>query len=63
METTPAHVPDHGDLAGIEDRIGDGTERCADIKRQAKLGGYPIVRRLLERIHDGGGEWCPGCKR
>ena len=55
METTPAHVPDHGDLAGIEDGIGDGTERRADIKRQAKLGGCPIVRQLLECIHDGGG--------
>ena len=48
---TPVHVPNHGDLAGTEDAIGDGTERCTDIKGETKFGGCSVVRLLLERVH------------
>lgn len=50
----PVHVLDHGDFARSEDTIGDRAERCADIERQAELGGHSVVRLLL-KIHRGNG--------
>ena len=43
----------------MEDTIGDRTERCANVKCEAELGGRPVVRLLLERFHGGRDGFCP----